>query len=75
MSMRSWLSVVYLSVAGSIIAFIALYWLLYRRPAPVVGTYAYVNPVIAVLIGFLFAGEHITLMQLSGTTIIGSLSG
>ena len=52
-----------MAIAGSIVALIALYWLLARRPAAVVGTYAYVNPVIAVLLGYLIAGEKITLIQ------------
>lgn len=67
---NSWLAVFYLAIAGSIIAFVSLYWLLARRPAAVVGTYAYVNPVIAVLLGYLFADESITAVQLIGMTII-----
>ncbi|HEV7620266.1 MAG TPA: EamA family transporter, partial [Flavisolibacter sp.] len=67
---NSWLAVLYLAIAGSIIAFIAMYWLLARKPAPVVGTYAYVNPVIAVLIGYFFANETITGIQVAGIIII-----
>ena len=63
-------AVLYLAIAGSIVALIALYWLLGRRPAAIVGTYAYVNPVIAVLLGYLVAGEKITLFQISGMFVI-----
>jgi drug/metabolite transporter (DMT)-like permease len=67
---KAWFSVVYLAIAGSIVALIALYWLLARRPAAVVGTYAYVNPVIAVLLGFLIANEQITMIQILGMALI-----
>jgi drug/metabolite transporter (DMT)-like permease len=66
----SWAAVLYLAIAGSIVALIALYWLLARRPAGVVGTYAYVNPVIAVLLGYFIAGEKISLIQIFGMAII-----
>jgi drug/metabolite transporter (DMT)-like permease len=69
-TLSSWAAVVYLAVAGSIIAFTASYWLLARRPAPVVGTYAYVNPVIAVLLGYLAMNETITISQVAGMMII-----
>jgi drug/metabolite transporter (DMT)-like permease len=67
---NSWLAILYLAIAGSIVAFIALYWLLARRPAPIVGTYAYVNPVIAVLLGYLIADEKITTTQVIGMIVI-----
>ena len=66
----SWAAVFYLAIAGSIVALIALYWLLARRPAGVVGTYAYVNPVIAVLLGYFIAGEKISLIQVFGMAVI-----
>jgi drug/metabolite transporter (DMT)-like permease len=69
-SPKSWFAVVYLAIAGSILALLALYWLLARRPAAVVGTYAYVNPVIAVILGFLIAGEQITIVQILGMVLI-----
>jgi len=67
---KAWFAVVYLAIAGSILALLALYWLLARRPAAVVGTYAYVNPVIAVLLGFLIANEQITVVQILGMVLI-----
>lgn len=66
----SWAAVVYLAVAGSIIAFIAYTWLLHEKPSAIVGTYAYVNPVVAVFLGWLIADEHITGLQLIGMGII-----
>lgn len=69
-SLKTWGAIVYLSIAGSIVAFTASYYLLSVRPAPVVGTYAYVNPVIAVLLGFLLADERITISQVIGIVII-----
>lgn len=69
-TIRSWAAVLYLAIAGSIIAFTAMFWLLERRPAPIVGTYAYVNPVIAVLLGFLVANEQINTSQIIGMIII-----
>jgi len=69
-SPKAWFAVVYLAIAGSIVALIALYWLLARRPAAVVGTYAYVNPVIAVLLGYLIANEQITIIQILGMVLI-----
>ena len=69
-SMHSWLATLYLAVAGSLVAFIAFSWLMTVRPAAIVGTYAYVNPVIAVLLGWLMANESITLVQIAGMFII-----
>lgn len=67
---RSWGAVLYLAIAGSIVAFSCMLWLLEKRPAPVVGTYAYVNPVIAVILGFLVADEQINTSQIIGMVII-----
>ncbi|HEY4194980.1 MAG TPA: EamA family transporter, partial [Mucilaginibacter sp.] len=51
-------------------AFSAYVWLLQVRPATQVSTYAYVNPVIAVILGILFAHEHVSLTQIGGLIII-----
>lgn len=69
-SVNSWLATAYLAVAGTLIAFVAFNWLLTVRPAAVVGTYAYVNPVIAVILGWLFANEEISALQVIGMVII-----
>lgn len=67
---HSWLALLYLVIFGSIAAFSAYVWLLQVRPATQVSTYAYVNPVIAVILGVLFARESITLLQVGGLVII-----
>lgn len=69
-SIATWWAILYLAIAGSIIAFTASYYLLSVRPATVVGTYAYVNPIIAVILGVLVADEKITVVQLIGILII-----
>jgi drug/metabolite transporter (DMT)-like permease len=71
---NSWFALAYLVVFGSIAAFSAYVWLLQVRPATQVSTYAYVNPVIAVMLGVLFAHEHISLLQITGLlTILSSV--
>ena len=69
-SPEGWWSVAYLVLFGSIAGFSAYVWLLKVRSATQVSTYAYVNPVVAVLLGVLFAGERITILQISGLGII-----
>jgi drug/metabolite transporter (DMT)-like permease len=69
-SAGSWFSVFYLITMGSLAAFSAYVWLLQVRPATQVSTYAYVNPVVAVLMGVLFAGEHMSMIQIVGLAII-----
>ena len=66
----AWFSLAYLVTMGSIAAYSAYVWLLTVRPATQVSTYAYVNPVVAVLLGVIFAGERITFFPLLGLTII-----
>ncbi len=67
---QSWFALVYLILFGSIAAFSAYVWLLQVRSATQVSTYAYVNPVIAVILGMLFASEHISLTQIAGLVVI-----
>ncbi|MFA6946993.1 MAG: EamA family transporter, partial [Pedobacter sp.] len=66
----AWLAVLYLVVMGSIAGFSAYVWLLKERPAMQVSTYAYVNPVVAVLLGVFFAKERISSIQIIGLIII-----
>jgi drug/metabolite transporter (DMT)-like permease len=61
---------VYLVVFGSLLAFTAYVWLLQNAPISRVATYAYVNPVIAILLGALILSEDVTLTILAGATII-----
>jgi len=66
----AWMAVIYLVVLGSIAGFSAYVWLLKERPAMQVSTYAYVNPVVAVLLGVFFAKEQISSIQVIGLIII-----
>jgi drug/metabolite transporter (DMT)-like permease len=67
---RSLVALAYLVVFGSLVAFTAFVWLL-RVVAPTrVATYAYVNPVIAILLGWLFAGEPLTARALLAMGVI-----
>ena len=63
-------AMVYLITAGSIAGFTAYTWLLGRMPATTVASYAYVNPVVALLLGHLFGGEAISGQTLWGSAII-----
>lgn len=69
-SMRSALSIGYLIFFGSIIGFSAYIWLLKVADPTVVATHAYVNPVVAVLLGWAFAGEQMTIQDGLGAIII-----
>jgi len=62
----------YLVLFGSIIGFTAYSWLLRNAPPPMVATYAYVNPIVAVLLGWLIAGETFTGQMLLGAGVIVS---
>jgi drug/metabolite transporter (DMT)-like permease len=64
----AWFALLYLIVPGSIVGFTAYVWLLHHESPTKVGTYAYVNPVVAVLLGYFAAGE-----PLGARTVIGSL--
>jgi drug/metabolite transporter (DMT)-like permease len=67
---RSWLALVYLVLMGSVVAFTAYVWLLHHAPISLVATYAYVNPVIAVLLGALILNEPITAAVVAGGAVI-----
>ena len=69
-STDSVLAFAYLVVFGSWVAFTAYAWLLQNAPIAKVSTYAYVNPVVAILLGWLILGEAITPVMLVGATII-----
>jgi drug/metabolite transporter (DMT)-like permease len=69
-SRGAWLSLAYLIVAGSIIGFTAYVWLIHHESPTKVGTYAYVNPVVAVLIGYFLGGEAIGPRTILGTVFV-----
>lgn len=65
-----WLALLYLIVAGSIMGFTAYLWLLHHQSPTHVGTYAYVNPVVAILIGYFIAGEPLSLRTVVGSALV-----
>src|SRR6204780_312517 len=67
-SREVWFALLYLIVAGSIIGFTAYVWLIHHESPTKVGTYAYVNPIVAVLVGYFLGGE-----ALGTRTIVGTL--
>jgi drug/metabolite transporter (DMT)-like permease len=69
-SRGAWLALLYLIVAGSIIAFTAYVWLIHHESPTKVGTYAYVNPVIAVFLGCFVGGETLDLRTVLGTLFV-----
>jgi drug/metabolite transporter (DMT)-like permease len=69
-SRGAWLSLLYLIVAGSIVAFTAYVWLIHYESPTKVGTYAYVNPVVAVLVGYVWGGEELGLRTILGTLLV-----
>lgn len=69
-SRAAWLSLLYLIIAGSIIGFTAYVWLIHHESPTKVGTYAYVNPLVAVLLGYLLGGESLGLRTILGTLFV-----
>jgi drug/metabolite transporter (DMT)-like permease len=69
-SRGAWLALLYLIVAGSIIGFTAYLWLIHHESPTKVGTYAYVNPVVAVLLGHYLGGESLGLRTIVGTLFV-----
>jgi drug/metabolite transporter (DMT)-like permease len=69
-SRGAWLALAYLIVAGSIVGFTAYVWLVHHESPTKVGTYAYVNPVVAVALGYFFGGEAVGPRTLAGTLLV-----
>jgi len=74
-SMESFAAFLYLTIVGSVIAFTTFGWMIRVAPLPLVATYAYVNPVIAVILGALILSEPIEpRMLLAGAIIVGAVA-
>ena len=74
-SSRTLLALGYLIVFGSVLAFTAYVWLVANAPISLVATYAYVNPVIAVLLGWLVLDEQLTLATVvGGSVVVGAVA-
>ena len=69
-SWKAWFALLYLIIAGSIVGFTAYIWLLHYESPTKVGTYAYVNPVVAVLVGYFAGGESIGLRTVFGSVLV-----
>lgn len=73
-TVRSWMAFVYLILAGAIVGYAAYIWLLGVVTPARAGTYAYVNPVVAMLLGWLLADEPLTFRSmLAAAIILGSV--
>ena len=66
----SLVALLYLALLGSVIGNTAYLWLLDRLPAPVVATYTFINPVVAVILGVTVLGEHIAWRSLIGAALV-----
>jgi drug/metabolite transporter (DMT)-like permease len=69
-SRGAWFALLYLIVAGSIMGYTAYVWLIHHESPTKVGTYAYVNPVVAVLVGYFLGGEALGLRTIVGTLCV-----
>jgi drug/metabolite transporter (DMT)-like permease len=69
-STESLIAVVYLIFIGSMLAYTSYAWLLRNAPLPLISTYAYVNPVVAVALGTVFLGEQISLRTVVASAVI-----
>ena len=73
-SMRSWLGLAYLITFGSLVGFVSYGFLLHNAPVSLMSTYAYVNPIVAVFLGWLFANEELNArIGIASAIIIGSV--
>jgi drug/metabolite transporter (DMT)-like permease len=69
-SREAWFALLYLIVAGSIVGFTAYVWLIHHQSVTKVGTYAYVNPVVAVIVGYFLGGEALSMRTILGTLFV-----
>jgi drug/metabolite transporter (DMT)-like permease len=69
-SREAWFALAYLIIAGSIVGYTAYLWLIHHQSPTKVGTYAYVNPVVAVLVGYFLGGEALSLRTILGTLFV-----
>ena len=69
-SLKSLLALVYLAVAGSLVAYSAYFWLLSRYPPTLIATHTYVNPLVAVVLGWAIGGEALSARFLFGGLLV-----
>lgn len=68
--LQSWLALFFLIVFGSLIAYLSFIWLMTKRPLAIISTHTYVNPVVAVFLGWIFVHEQLVKAQLAGLAVI-----
>src|SRR5690606_33288001 len=69
-SPQAWGAMSYLATMGSILAFSCYIWLLQVRPATEVSTYAYINPIVALLLAYFFTDHIVTKLQIIGLLVV-----
>jgi drug/metabolite transporter (DMT)-like permease len=69
-SLKSLLALGYLAIAGSLVAYSAYFWLLDRFPPTLIATHTYVNPVVALILGWAIAGEVLTVRFIFGGAVV-----
>ena len=69
-STSSWIAFAYLIVMGSLVGFTAYTWLLSNARLPLISTYAYVNPVVALFLGWALASEELTVRTFTASAIV-----
>jgi drug/metabolite transporter (DMT)-like permease len=69
-SIKSLLALAYLAIAGSLVAYSAYFWLLNRYPPTLIATHTYVNPIVALVLGWSIAGEVLTTRFLFGGVVV-----
>ena len=69
-SASAWWGWLYLVLIGSIVAYSAYFWLVRNAPIGLTSTYAYVNPIIAIVLGLIFLNESINASYLLGGAIV-----
>lgn len=70
MTVRAWSAIAYLVIFGSLIGYTAYSWLVNNAPAHLTATYAYVNPVVAIFLGWLIVDEVLTWQSVIGSVIV-----
>ena len=68
-SADAWGGLLYLVIMGSLVAYLAFNWLVTVQPPAIVSTHTFVNPVVAIVMGWLIAGEQVTVKQFIALTI------
>ena len=69
-SMEGWAGLAYLVIMGSIVAFLAFNWLIKVQPPAIVSTHTFVNPIVAIFMGWLIVGEQVNFLQMVALMVV-----